>query len=58
MFRHSLRYLVCQLANGDEPSHKLEAAMIRDGLEPYFLVVILAKPGEAIHFNLSETDLT
>lgn len=54
----SLRYLVCNFAHGHQPAYKLEAAMIRDGLEPLSLVVISAKPGESIHFSLSETDPT
>jgi len=54
----SLCYLVCKFAYGHQPAYELEATVIRDGLEPLSLVVISAKPGESIHFNLSETDLT
>jgi hypothetical protein len=53
-----LCYLIGKFADGYQPAYELEATMICDGLEPLSLIVISAKSGEPIHFNLSETDLT
>jgi hypothetical protein len=54
----NLRCLFGKFADGDQPTNEFETTAIGDSLKSGFLVVISAQPGEPIHFNISETDLT